>query len=152
SFRLPDSSVLTVFLRRSCGFDDNGDALTTADASRAEAELPAPAPKLVHQVSEDARARGPQRMADGDGAAVDVGALPIEPQLLLHRQILWCEGLVDLHQIEIGELEAGTLERLAHRRRRPDAHDGWVAARDAPIEHARQRLPAVLLTGLLGAQ
>ena len=40
-------------------------------------------------------------MTERDSAAVDVDALAIEPELLLDRQVLRREGLVDLDEIDV---------------------------------------------------
>src|SRR5512143_1565113 len=52
--------------------DDDRDPLATADAGSAEPVAGAPAAQLVQQVHGDARPAGGQRVAHGDGAAVDV--------------------------------------------------------------------------------
>src|SRR4051812_32747917 len=77
------------------------DALAAADAGGADAALQVAPPHLVEQVRGDARAGGAERMAHGDGAAVHVGAVAREPQLLLHREVLRSEGLVHLEEIEV---------------------------------------------------
>ena len=60
----------------------------------------------------------------------------VEPELLLDREVLRREGLVDLDEVDVAELEAGALERAADGRRRADAHDRRVAAGDAPADEA----------------
>ena len=59
----------------------------------------------VHQRDHDAGAGRPHRVAETDARAVDVGDLPVQAQLLLAAEILGGEGLVDLDQLEVGELE-----------------------------------------------
>src|SRR6187402_431911 len=76
--------------------DQERDALPAADAGRGQAVARPAAPQLVHQGQHQARARGAQRVAQADRAAVDVAALAIEPQLLLAGHVLGREGLVDL--------------------------------------------------------
>ena len=49
-------------------------------------------------------------MAEGDGAAVHVGAVLGEPEFLLHRQELRGEGLVHVEEIDLVLLQAGALE------------------------------------------
>src|SRR5258708_2157939 len=75
-------------------------------------------PHLVHQGDDNAAARRTHGVAQGDGAAVDVDTLPV-PGLVLerlaHRQHLRGEGLVDLHQVHIGQLEIGAAQCLGDR-------------------------------------
>src|SRR5262245_64097586 len=93
----------------------------------------------------DARARRAERMAERDGAAVDVGALAVEAELLLDGEILRRERLVDLDEVEIGQLVARLVHGAADRRRRADAHDLGIAAGVGPLRDLGERLPAVLL-------
>src|SRR5947208_209972 len=101
--RTPLPAALDIVLLRHV-LDDDGDALAAADAGRAEPEAAAAATQLVEEVRGDARARGAQRVAERDGAAVDVGALAVEAQLTLDGDVLRGEGLVDLDEIEVREL------------------------------------------------
>src|SRR6266498_990059 len=58
------------------------DALATADAGGADAVTGAAPAQLVHEVHRDARAARRERMAERDGAAVDVGAVARKLELL----------------------------------------------------------------------
>src|SRR5262249_36587902 len=69
-------------------------------------------------------------------------------QLLLDGEVLRRERLVDLEEVDLRGLEPGPVERLANRRRRPDAHDAGIASGDAPVEETRQWLEAAPLGGL----
>jgi hypothetical protein len=55
------------------------------------------------------------------------------------------EGLVDLDALDVADLPAGALERLAHRRHRADAEHAGLDRADAVGDEARHRLQAVLL-------
>src|SRR5690606_33106304 len=80
------------------GLDDHGDSLAATDAGGADTEFFTAPPKLVEQMPGDARARGPEWVAQSDGAAVDVGALARQSQRLLHGQVVRREGLVHLEE------------------------------------------------------
>ena len=69
--------------------------------------------------SGDAGAARAERVAQGDGAAVDVGALAVEAELPLDGQVLGGEGLVDLDQVHVVQREARALQR-ARAPRAPD--------------------------------
>ena len=89
--------------------------------------------------SGDAGAAGPERVPDRDGAAVHVGPVARQPELLLHRQVLRREGLVHLEEVEVGELRPGPGHGVPDRRHRADAHDRGVDAGDAPVDEPGQR-------------
>src|SRR3954449_7132340 len=89
------------------GFYHNRDALPASDAGGAEAETASATAKRVQQVQDDPRAARAERVADRHGAAVDVGALAVELELLLHGKILGGERFVDLDQVHVIEREAG---------------------------------------------
>src|SRR5437762_3118869 len=121
---------------------DDRDALAAADAGGRHAELLVPLLQLEQQRIDEARAGGAEGMAEADGAAVHVHLLAIEAQLLLDRQVLACERLVDLEEIELVELHAHALERLADRRRRTEAHDVGIHADRGVGAHESERLLA----------
>src|SRR5690606_22644782 len=102
--------------------DEHGDALAAADAGGGDAVASARAAQLPRQRDGKPHARGPERMADGDGAAIDVDAVFAEPELLEAGEQLRAEGLVDLEAGDIIEPQPGGLEDGADRRRRSDPH------------------------------
>src|SRR5882672_1663118 len=67
-------------LRQSNPLDDGGKALADADAQADESPPPATSLQLAHGGQREPRARGPQRVADGDGAAIRVNAAVVERQ------------------------------------------------------------------------
>src|SRR5438477_5599721 len=87
-------------------------------------------------------------MAERDRAAVHVGLLAVETEVLLHCQVLRSERFVDLDEIHVLHLEAGTLERLARRRSRTDPHDVRVDAADAARDDPRDRTEPGVLRGI----
>src|SRR5262245_31028500 len=76
-------------------FEDHGEALADADAERHRCVLAARLLQLARDGEREARARGAERVADGDRAAVRIHARVLE---------------VDVHQLEAAEHLAG--ERL----------------------------------------
>ena len=58
-------------------------------------------PQFERQRQQQARAGHPERMAERDGAAVDVDPLAIEAELLLDREVLRRERFVDLDEIDV---------------------------------------------------
>src|SRR5258708_4433985 len=119
--------------------EDRRDALTAADAERRERVLAVALAELGDEREREPRTRGAERMAESDRAAVHVRLLAIEPEVLLDREVLRREGLVDLHQIHVLDLETGALQRLAARGRRADAHDVRVHAAHAAGDDPRDR-------------
>src|SRR5262245_48312553 len=80
---------------------DHRDPLAAADAGRRHAELLLPLLQLEQQRIDEPSARGAERMAQADRAAVHVELVAIDLQLLLDRQDLTRERLVDLEQVEL---------------------------------------------------
>jgi hypothetical protein len=54
-------------------------------------------------------------VSGGDGAAVDVGLLGVEPELVDAVDRLAGEGLVDLDEVDLVERQAGLLQELGNR-------------------------------------
>src|SRR5437867_2071431 len=88
------------------------NALPAADAERREPVALLALAQLVHEREREARARRAERMAKRDRAAVHVRLLAVEAEIFLHGEVLRGEGLVDLDEIHVGDLEASALERL----------------------------------------
>src|SRR5207237_4323718 len=119
-----------------------------ADAHRADDVFRAASFALDQRVPDHARAGHAIRMADRDRAAIDVelvvrDAEPVAAVKHLHR-----EGLVQLPEIDVVDLEAVLREQLWHREERSDPHlvRGAAGHRDAAIN--AERLEAAAL-GLL---
>src|SRR5207244_7541080 len=142
SARTPRTAVTTTSISSpSLGgerFDDHRRALAAADAGRAEPEPLLVAAQGVEEVDRDARAGGGERMADRDGAAVDVGLLAVETQLLFDGEVLRGERLVHLDQVHLLELHPRLLQRLPRRGRGTDPHvlglDAGYRPRHEPAE------------------
>src|SRR6185436_1538210 len=91
---------------------DGSDALPHPDAHGGQAVAAGTLPKTVHQVDDEPGTAHPEWVSEGDGAAIHVDAFGIKPQLAYARHSLAGEGLVELDEVEVGDREAGTLERL----------------------------------------
>ena len=98
----------------------------------------------------EAGAGAAERVAEGDRAAVDVEALLVDAELAGAGEDLGGEGLVELDQVDLVELEAGGGERARDRLDRADPHVGGVDAGDAEGDDPGERLGAELLGALLG--
>src|SRR5215218_4154860 len=96
----------------ACDLEDHRVALTAAGADRRDAEAAATPPQLVDQRAEDACARGTDRVAQRDRAAVDVhlGLVDAEHPHRVDRDR--GEGLVDLEDVDVVDRQSGLLERL----------------------------------------
>src|SRR5690606_33707367 len=94
-------------------FDDGGDAHAAAHAEGGQDVAQLAALQLVEQGGEDDAAGGAQRMAHGNGAAIDVDLLLRDPQVLHELEDHGGEGLVDLEQVDVLDTQAGLGQRLA---------------------------------------
>ena len=123
----------------------------------------------MQQVEHDARARGADRVAQRDGAAVDVQFLHVQ---LTHGVIeaefvaaigiacpcrnateqLCGKGLVDLPGIEVVQCEIVALQYGGRGVHRAQAHLGRVEARPLTVEDAAKRRQAVALHRLFACQ
>src|SRR3981081_2407728 len=90
--------------------DDHGDALAAADAHAGEAELDVALLHLVEEGDQDAGAAGADGVADGDGAAVDVEAVLGDGELAADGDGLGGEGLVELEEADVLDLDAALAE------------------------------------------
>src|SRR5262245_4745396 len=119
--------------------DQQGDSLAAADAERRQAETRAAPPHLVKERDRDARSRRADRMAQRDGAAVDVDAGQVELEIFLAREDLGGERFVDLDEIDVAERQARLLQQGAHGGNGADSHDGGIDSRDGVRDDARLR-------------
>ena len=75
----------------------------------------------MQQSHQYARARRADRVADGDGAAVDVDLRRIPAEVLVDRAGLRRERLIGLDQVEIADVPARLLQRGARWRKQAGA-------------------------------
>src|SRR5262245_10404122 len=108
---------------RSIPLDAHGDGHAAADAERGKTLLGIALLHLVQQRDEHACAGSTDRMADGDGAAIDVDLAGVPGEVLVHCQGLCGESLIGLDQVEIADVPASFLQGFARSGDRPRPHD-----------------------------
>ena len=91
-------------------FPDRRNALAAADAHGGNAVAAIDADQFMQQLGDDHRAGCADRVAERDGAAIDVGSGRIEAEALGHRQRLRGKGLVRLDDIDLVQRQAGLLQ------------------------------------------
>ena len=93
------------------GFEEDGDALAAADAGGGEAKAQMVAGELFEEGDDKAGAGSAQGMAEGDGAAVDVGFVAIGEKCSLENMAhpIVCRALRVAHpaNLEYKELTSG---------------------------------------------
>src|SRR6266571_6107086 len=87
-------------------------SLAAAAAERRRAEPAAPAAQLADQVQRYPRPRGADRVADRDGAAVDVDPVRADAEVAHRLDGDGGERLVDLDQVQVGHRAPGLAERV----------------------------------------
>src|SRR5438034_8515118 len=92
------SATVCLLLLRVGVLDENRDALAAADARRGYAVAPAALVQFADEREDEPRPGGTERVAERDRAAVDVDLPPVELELLLAREVLRGERLVDLDE------------------------------------------------------
>src|SRR6201996_1537431 len=106
----------TVRRRESARSQDECVALATRTAERGHGVAGAPPCQLESGVQGDPRSRHADRVADGDGSAVDVDLLRIDAEFLRRSQRDRGERLVDLDDVELVDRDAlagnGLLDRV----------------------------------------
>ncbi len=103
---------------------------------------------LDQGVADHARAGHAVRMADGDGAAVDVQPLVGNAQPVLAIEHLHGEGLVELPQADIVHGQVEPLQQFRHSEDRPDTHLIGLGAGDRHADIAAQWRQAAAFGGL----
>src|SRR5579883_1554294 len=119
-----------------------------ADAHGDDDALGAAALAFDECVTRHARAAHPIGMADRDGAAIDIVFRGIDAEPVAAIERLHGEGLVQLPEIDVVDLEAMPLEQLGHGEDRADAHLVGLAAGDDHAAIDPQRLEPALLREL----
>src|SRR5438270_2556515 len=125
----PRASVRTSRGRPACSWladalDDHGHALTAADAHGFETHGLVERLQVVDQRRHDAGAGHAEGVPEGDGAAVGIElVVDADAELVAHGQHLGGERLVELDDVDIGDLHPGLGQDLAHGVDGTDAHD-----------------------------
>ena len=79
-------------------------------------------------------------MAGGNGAAIDVGLVGIESELVDAVDRLACESLVDLDKVDVVERDARLFEQLGYCDRGTDPHHIGVDPSHRPVADKCDRL------------
>src|SRR5574338_384505 len=124
--------------------------LPAALAHRLQAVAAASALELGEQRRHEAPAGRADRVAERDRAAVHVHLREVRAELLLPGEDDARERLVDLDEVDLVELHAGLLQRVARRRDRGRQHVDGVVGAHAQMVDARPRLEPVVLQRALG--
>src|SRR5688500_13409820 len=115
--RPPQWSLLPRLRVGSGALEEDGVALAATAAEGCGAEAAAAALQLVEDRERDAGARHADRVAEGDGAAVDVGDLVGDAELGHRCEADGGEGLVELEERHVADRLAGPVERPEDRPR-----------------------------------
>lgn len=81
--------------------------MTAANAQRREAFLSVAFDHFVQQGDQHAAAGAADRVAEGDGAAIDVDLAGVPVEFLANCQGLRGEGFVGFDQVQVSQLPAG---------------------------------------------
>src|ERR1700682_666221 len=117
-------------------------ALAAADAHRHDAPLCLATAPLLQEVAGQPRAGHPERVADGDRAAVDVVLVGIDAKLVTRIEALAGKGLGEFPNIDIVDFKTMALQQLWHSEDGADAHLVRLAARRRPGDKAAERFKA----------
>src|SRR5437764_4497306 len=107
----PPPPPSTVIALSPVDLDDHGVTLAAARADGGHAEPSAATAQLVRERHQDARAARPDRVPEGDRAAVDVHLRLVHAEHPHRIDRNGSERLVDLEQVDVVDLQAGLLER-----------------------------------------
>jgi hypothetical protein len=90
-------------------------------------------------------------MSECDGAAVHVHPVPVQTELADDDEALRGEGLVQLHEVDLVDIDAGPLEKLSHCRDGADPHHARVDSGHRTTDESSERLdpelPGLRLAG-----
>src|SRR5437667_12134155 len=119
--------------------DQPGRPHAAADAHGDDAPALLPPAQLVEQRPGHARAGHAVGVADRDRAAVRVELLGVDAEAVPAVDDLRGEGLVQLDDVDVLELEPRLLEPLRHRDGRPDPHLVGLAGREHAAAEEAER-------------
>src|SRR5450830_315592 len=121
-------------------FQQQRDALATADTGRGDAVAGAALAHFARGGDRESYTGRRQRMAQCNGAAVDVEPAAIESEFAFHGDGLRSLGFIDFEAADVVQRQAVAFQQQATRRRRTDAHDLGRHADHGGGDYARQRL------------
>ena len=129
--RTPKAPVTTI-LRPVTGvqqtLDDGHVGQATAFAHGLKAIATAPALEGVDQGGHQLGARGTEGVAQGDGAAIDVQLVGVDPEALQGGDRDGGEGFIDFEDVDVLDLHASLLQGALGGRKRGFQHDHRVMA------------------------
>ena len=117
----PPRTVVSVVIAHLHAFEDSSGAHAAAHAHRDQAVTRLSPPHFVEKRRRQLGAGAAERVAERDGAAVDVQSLRIDWQLAQAGNHLCGKRLVQLDQIHLLERQSGELQHFSNCRHRPDA-------------------------------
>src|SRR4051794_12500668 len=126
-------------------FEDRRHTLAATDAHRLETERLVLELQPVDQRAGDARAGHAERVADGDRTAVHVEAVDVDAELLVRRDHLRGERLVDLDEVDVVDRHLRASEGLLGGLDRTETHDLRRQAGDTGRHDAGEWRDAELL-------
>lgn len=94
----------------SHSFQQQGQTHAAADAQRCESKLRLTLLHLVNQRGRDSHAGAADRVAQRDGAAVDVQTFRVKSEFAIAGDDLGCEGFVQLDEIDLVQRQVLTRE------------------------------------------
>ena len=101
--------------------------------------------ELVGALDGEDGAGGADGVADGDAAAVDVDLLGVKAKVAGDREGLGGKGLVDLEEVDVGEVKVELLGKLLGGEVRAVAHEGGLVAGNGEVADADHRGATELL-------
>ena len=123
-------------------FENSRRALAAADAHGDHAVARVAPLHFAEDGRGQFRAGAAERMAQRDGAAVDVDDFRIESGGADHGQRLRRESFVEFDDADVVQLEPGERQRFGNRHHGTDAHDFRRHARRGETDEARLRASA----------
>src|SRR5699024_1120121 len=125
--------------RDSHAFEDGRDALAAADAHGLEAVAGLAAVHLAQHGGQDPAAGGADGMAERDARTVDIESIEValaQAPFASDGERLRGEGFIEFDEVDVGQLEAGLLQRPGGGRDRADAHGLRGHTGDGPADQA----------------
>src|SRR5881396_909714 len=136
---LEGAFLKAAFIALARRLEQPGRAHAAADAHGDDAPALLPPAQLVEQRPGHARAGHAVGVADRDRAAVRVELLGVDAEAVAAVDDLRGEGLVQLDDVDVLELEPRMLEQLRHREDRPDPHLVGLAGREHAAAEEAER-------------
>src|SRR5204863_9316813 len=121
-------------------FENAGGAHASADTHRYHSVSPIPTFQLAQNTGSQFRAGATKRMAQCDGATIDVDLLRIESECLDHRERLCRKRFVQLNHINLSQRQPREFQNLRNGEYWPNPHFLRWTTRSRVSNKARHRL------------